>query len=126
MKIEVAEAESALSKLKEMGLLTEEFGKFKRSSHQNGVSGNLADHGLLRFHSQMIDLSLRQPSRQDDQHVHDFIMSLDSSKMPYLLNYLKESMEYFVGRADDSNNKDSVYGLSVSFFPISDGINANS
>ncbi|SMF48060.1 TIGR02147 family protein [Pseudobacteriovorax antillogorgiicola] len=119
LKIDLQEADRALNRLKDMGLLTVNFGQYQRSSHQNGVSGNLGDPGLLKFHSQMIDLSLRQPHKQDEQHVHDFIMSIDSSKLSYLLTYLKESLEYFVGRADDGTKKDSVYGLSVSFFPIS-------
>ena len=118
LRIDTLQAEDALSTLKELGLLHEVEGRMLRSSHQNGVSGNLADMDLLKFHSQLLDLSLEKRFTPEKQHVHDYLIAVDSTKMEYLLRHLKESLEYFVGRADDSAAKDSLYALSVSLFPV--------
>lgn len=118
LRIEPQQAQDSLSVLTELGLLHEVDGKMLRSSHQNGVSGNLEDRELLKFHSQLLDLSLKKRFSAELQHVHDYLVALDSSKMEYLLRHLKESLEFFVGRADDSPKKDSLYALSVSLFPV--------
>ncbi len=118
LRIEPGQAEDALFVLRELGLLHQVDGKMLRSSHQNGVSGNLEDIDLLKFHSQLLDLSLKKRFTPDKQHVHDYLVALDASKMEYLLRHLKESLEFFVGRADDSPKKDALYALSVSLFPV--------
>ena len=126
LRMEIEESERALSRLSSLGVLNHEGDTYSVSLAQNGAVGSLCDEVLQRFHSQMMDISLRHPDRQSQKQVADYVIALDSKKLAELKSLLTDSVDYVVSKAEESDSKDSVYGLSVSLFPMSHELHENS
>ncbi|NRA68761.1 MAG: TIGR02147 family protein [Pseudobacteriovorax sp.] len=120
LKISPEQAESAVNVLRDLGLVYQVDGVWLTQAGHSGIKGSMSHKTLASLHTQMVELSFKPKQDPSQTKVSSYMVGIDSSRLPEFINYLNESVEYFVSRVSDSESKNSMYGLSVSFFPVTD------
>lgn len=116
-----AQAEDALWRLKELGLLIEdETGRLVKAKKHLETPSGIPSTAIRSFHRSMIQKAANSLDRQrvEDRFIVGKTMAIKKEELPKFQNILQECMQNVGIGVEESVNPDSLYQLNIQLFDL--------
>lgn len=119
--INVNKVEKAIQKLKMLGLLVEENGKYSRAESRYRTSDGVINAAVKKSHQETFNLAqdaLDQFSPEERDFTH-LTVAVDQRKLNEIKTLIRKFEDDLVDIVEDGDEQDEVYRLNIGFFPLS-------
>lgn len=115
--------ETAIERLKKVGLLKEKAGKLTSTEDFSSIGEDKPSHAIKNFHKQVMERALSALFVQnfEERDFSSVVMAIHQSKLPQAKELIRKFKKEFGELVTNSVSKDSVYCLGVQFFNLAKG-----
>lgn len=121
--ISPATVETAIERLKKVGLLKERSGKLIATEDFSAIGDDKPSSAVRNFHKQIIERALSALFEQnfEERDFSSVVMAISKCKLPRAKELIRKFKRDFSELVTDTTSKDSVYCLGVQFFNLAKG-----
>ena len=118
--ISEGQAESAIERMKSLGLMKEENGKLVDTFKFLATPSDVPSESLRKFNRQLMELATNALEEQDvhNREIASNIFSIDKENIPVFKEKLRTFRRELEHEASKSKKKDAVYCLGMQFFEL--------
>ena len=123
LEITVEEVTTAIERMKNLGLISEENGKLLDTFKFLATPSDVPSASLKKFNTQLMKMAMEALYSQDilEREISSNIFAIDKASLPHFKEKIRQFRRELDSEAGGQMNKNSVYCLSMQLFELTSG-----